>query len=196
MSIQGRFSGSKNVAKSILDLNMEAARVIADQVQLRRLGGIILVDFLDMENAEHGKRVVDCLERNFKGDKSYPRVFPMGELGLVQITRRRSQTSVSHFMTEVCPSCKGMGRKKSLPSISIEIFLKMESYLPKGKLEKLLPGTLKKKPIVSLRCHKDVRNYIEKEEKETLDFFNKHLSLNIRIGKDLSLEQFSISQTH
>ena len=193
----GRFSGSKNVAKSILDLNMEAARVIADQVQLRRLGGIILVDFLDMESAEHGRKVVDCLEKNFKGDKSYPRVFPMGELGLVQITRRRSQTSVSHFMTEVCPSCKGMGRKKSLPSVSIEIFLKLESYLPKGKLEKILTSsTLKKKPRVNLKCHLDVKNYIETQEKDTLDFFNKHLSLNMKMGKDLSLEQFSISQTH
>lgn len=185
----GRFSGSKNLAKSLLDLNMEAARVISEQVQLRRLGGIILVDFVDMEKAEDGEKVVACLEKNFKGDKSHPKVFPMGELGMVQITRKRSHNSLSHFITELCPLCKGLGRKKSLPSIAIEIFLKIESFIPSGF------QLFRKKPAVKLVCHPDVKNYIEKNEEPTLNFFNKRLSLYLEEDSKLSLEQFRIEKS-
>ena len=86
----GRHMGKKTPASTILDLNMEAAEMIARQVRLRHLAGIILVDFIDMESPEDGEKLVSCLQEGFAEDKSCPRVFPMGELGMVQITRKRT----------------------------------------------------------------------------------------------------------
>ncbi len=186
----GRFSGNKSLSKSLLNLNMEAARVIAEQVQLRRLGGIILVDFIDMEELEDRKKIVACLEKGFKGDKSHPKVFPMGELGMVQITRKRSASSLSHFMTELCPSCKGLGRKKTISTIVNALFLKVENFAPVSFL------SLKKNQKVHIACHPKVKNYIEENEQETLKFFSKKLSLFLELEENskLELESFRIEK--
>ncbi len=187
----GRFSGRKNLAKSLLKLNLEAAQVIAEQIQLRHLGGIILVDFIDMEDLEDRKKVVSCLERGFKGDKSYPRVFPMGELGMVQITRKRSENSLSHFMTKICHACNGQGRKKTFSTIATDIFLKSESLAPS-------PGffSLRKKQRARVFCRPEIKKYMEEEEKETLEFFNKKLSLSLLLEEkpSLDLESFRIEK--
>lgn len=181
----GRFSGRKSLSKSLLNLNMEAAKVIAEQIQLRHLGGIILVDFIDMESSEDRNKVVSCLEEGFKGDKSHPKVFPMGELGMVQITRKRSEQSLSHFMTEICPSCNGQGRKKTTLSTVSELFLKAEKCVPSGF------HFFRKKQKLRISCHPEIKKYIEKKEKETLDFFNKKLSLLLLLEEDQKLNSRS-----
>ena len=179
----GRFAGNKSLSKSLLNLNMEAAKVIAEQVQLRHWGGIILVDFIDMDDMEDRKKVVSCLEKGFKGDKSHPKVFPMGELGMVQITRKRSENSLSHFMTKICPSCNGQGRKKTFPTIATDIFLKAEGFAPPSGF-----FSLKKKQRVRVSCHPKIKIYIDDEEKDTLEFFNKKLSLCLLLEEDSNLE--------
>ena len=186
----GRFSGSKSLSKSLLKLNLEAATEIAEQVQLRHLGGIILVDFIDMETFQDGQKVVSCLEKGFKGDRSHPKVFPMGELGMVQITRKRSQRSLSHFMTEQCPSCSGQGRKKTSLTVAQELFLKIENFSPSGI------RLLRKKQSLMIFCHPEIKKHIEDKEKETLDFFNKNLSIHLTIKADqkLLMENFRIEK--
>ena len=187
----GRFSGgNKNLAKSILNLNLEAAKVIAEQVQLRHLGGIILLDFVDMESVEDQKKVVSCLENGFKGDKFHPKVFPMGELGMVQITRKRSENSLSHFMTELCPSCKGQGRKKTLATIVTDLFLKIESFTPSSFL------SFKKEQKIRVSCHPKIKNYIEEKEPDTLKFFVEKLALSLLLEENpnLQLETFRIEK--
>ena len=186
----GRFEGGRNLSKNLFRLNMEAAKTIAEQVRLRGLGGIILVDFVDMEDPEDGKRVVSCLERGFRGDKSYPRVFPMGELGLVQITRKRSQNSLTHFMTTVCPSCLGTGRLKTASSISADLFLKAENFSPSGWK---IPGIRQK---LKITCHPEIKKHIEEKEQESLDFFKKKLSLQLLLEENsrLNPENFRIEK--
>ena len=186
----GRFSGRRNLSQSIVQLNLEAAKVIVEQVRLRGLGGIILVDFVDMEDPEGGKKVTACLERAFKGDKSHPRVFPMGELGMVQITRKRQGSSLSHFITEICPLCHGLGRKKSLSTITADLFLKAENFSPSGWR---LPGKKQKLKII---CHSEIKQHIEKEEGETLAFFEKKLAILLVFEEDkrLKIENFRIEK--
>ncbi len=187
----GRFSGTgRNLSKSFLRLNLEAAKQIAEQVQLRNLGGIILIDFIDMEYPEDGEKVISCLERGFRGDKSHTRVFPMGELGLAQITRKRSANSLSHFMTEVCLSCQGAGRKKTLLSLVADLFLKIEKMAPPVR------RLIGKKQKIRITCHPQIKTYVQKEEEETLKFFNKQLSLSLLWKEDpqLPLENFRIEK--
>lgn len=187
----GRFLGKKNLSKNLLNLNLEAARMIADQIQLRHLGGIILVDFVDMLNDADKQKVVFCLEEGLKKDKSYPRVFPMGELGMVQITRKRSKNSLFHFMTEVCPLCNGQGRKNNLPTIVGELFLKTENFASPGGFR-----FLRKKQKFQISCHPKIKKYIEDQEQETLDFFNKTLSLSLELKQDhrLNFSNFRIEK--
>ena len=178
----GRFKGRNNTAQSFLELNLEAARKIAEQIQLRHLGGIILVDFIDMESSEDGEKVVSCLEQGLKGDKSHPRVFKMGELGMAQITRKRSANSLSHFMTEACPTCGGLGRKKTISTIATDLFLKVEQMAPKSF------SLLKRKQQVRVLCHPQLKNYIEEEESESLEFLKKRLSILLLLKEKPSLE--------
>ena len=177
----GRFTGQRKLSESLLQLNLEAAQKIAEQIQLRHLGGIILVDFIDMENPEDGEKVVACLEQGLKGDKSYPKVFKMGELGMVQITRKRSENSLSHFMTEICELCGGLGRRKTIPTLVVDIFLKAEQLAPKGF------SLLRRKQKVRILCHPDVKKYIEEKETETIDFFYKNFSIQLILESKATL---------
>ena len=178
----GRFKGRNNTAQSLLELNLEAARKIAEQIQLRHLGGIILVDFIDMETSEDGEKVVACLEQGLKGDKSHPKVFKMGELGMVQITRKRSANSLSHLMTEPCQTCGGSGRKKTIPTIATDLFLKVERMSPKPF------SLLNRRQQVKVLCHPEIKSYIEEKEQESLDFLKKKFSIHILLEEKSSLE--------
>ena len=186
----GRFKGQNSLANNLLQLNLESARKIAEQIQLRHLGGIILVDFVDMEAPEDGEKVVACLEHGLKGDKSHPKVFKMGELGMVQITRKRSENSLSHFMTKFCESCGGSGRKKTIPSLVVDLFLKVEKYAPGGI------SFLKRKQKVRVLCHPEIKEYIEAKESKTLDFFSKKLSIQLILQSQerLKPENFRIEK--
>ena len=178
----GRFKGRKNTAQSLLELNLEAARKIAEQIQLRHLGGIILVDFIDMETSEDGEKVVACLEQGLKGDKSHPKVFKMGELGMVQITRKRSANSLSHLMTEVCQTCGGSGRKKTIPTIATDLFLKVERMAPKGF------ALIKRNQQIKVLCHPKIKTYIEEKESESLAFLKNKLYIQLLLEEKPNLE--------
>ncbi|MPM32792.1 Ribonuclease E [bioreactor metagenome] len=108
--------GSQRVA--ILNTNMEAAKAIAEQVRLRNIGGIILVDFIDMKEAEDREKVLKLLKEGFKEDKNNPTVYPFTELNLVQISRKRYGKSIYDYILEPCDTCKGKGNKIRLSYLS------------------------------------------------------------------------------
>ncbi|MEG1255146.1 ribonuclease E/G [Clostridium sp.] len=99
---------------SILITNKEAAVQIVRQIRLRNLGGIILVDFVDMKSMEEKNQVIDILRREFQDDKNNPRVYPFTELNLVQITRKKYGKSICDYVFKSCDKCKGIGEKVSL----------------------------------------------------------------------------------
>ena len=103
----GKFMGKKTPEENILKINMEAAEEIATQLRLRNCGGIILIDFIDMEKDESRQKVMDLLSHSLKKDRSPTRLFSMSELGVVQLTRKRVRSSLLEALSEPCPHCEG-----------------------------------------------------------------------------------------
>lgn len=109
----GRFIGKKSQEDNILKINLEAAKEIASQLKLRSCGGIILIDFIDMETESYRQKLMDCLEEELSGDRVYTQVFPISELGVVQMTRKKEQPSLREVLCKPCSACKGQGYKKA-----------------------------------------------------------------------------------
>jgi len=118
----GSFVGRRNQAETILKTNLEAATVLGRQLRVRNLGGIIIVDFIDMQDAEHRREVLRTLEKNLQRDPARYQVSGLSPLGLVEITRKRTRASLEGLLCEVCPSCDGRGVVKSAQSVCHEIF--------------------------------------------------------------------------
>ena len=113
----GRFRGGKGQEDTALRTNLEAAKEIPRQLRLRDLGGIIVIDFIDMEMEENRKKVIDELRMGLKRDRSRTKTLRVSEIGLVEMTRQRVRPSLLQLMGETCPTCGGSGRVLSLKSI-------------------------------------------------------------------------------
>lgn len=122
----GKFVGKKDLQETIFKTNLEAAEEIARQVRLRDIGGIILIDFIDMGRKEHRKQVVKHLEMALSRDRTRCTVVDMSELGLVEMTRKRVRKSLDSFLRESCACCDGEGRVLSLETIAIGLLRKIE----------------------------------------------------------------------
>ena len=118
----GGFVGHKNLEETIFKTNLEAAHSIARQLRVRNLGGIIILDFIDMEEQEHRDQVLRALEKAMIPDRSRHNICGVSELGLVEMTRKRTRESLEHILCEPCPCCDGKGYAKSVESVCYEIF--------------------------------------------------------------------------
>ncbi len=118
----GGFVGHKNLEETIFKTNLEAAHAIARQLRVRNLGGIIILDFIDMEEIEHRAQVLRALEKAMSTDRARHNICGVSELGLVEMTRKRTRESLGHILCEPCPCCEGKGYAKSAESICYEIF--------------------------------------------------------------------------
>jgi ribonuclease G len=114
----GKFTGSTDLADTVFRTNLEACSEIARQIRLRDIGGIIIVDFIDMEVLEHRRRVVAALEEACRPDHSRPVVLGLTQLGLVEMTRKKGRQSLRDLLTRPCPYCDGRGRVLSEESAS------------------------------------------------------------------------------
>jgi len=118
----GGYVGHRNLEETIYRTNLEAAVSIARQLRLRNLGGIIIVDFIDMEEAEHRDNVLAMFEQSMQKDHSRHQVMPLSPLGLVEMTRKRTRESLQHVLCEDCPSCEGRGFLLTAETVVFEIF--------------------------------------------------------------------------
>jgi len=118
----GRFVGKRNLEETLFKTNMEAAQAIARQLRLRNIGGIIIVDFIDMEDEEHRRQLMNAFERSLARDRTRCHIADMSVLGLVEITRKRTRESLERGMTETCPHCQGRGTQKTAETLCYEIF--------------------------------------------------------------------------
>ncbi len=117
----GGFVGGRSFDDTIFKTNLEAAQVIARQLRLRNLGGIIIIDFIDMEQAEHRAAVLAELNRALERDRTRLTVNGFTQLGLVEMTRKRTRESLAHILCEPCPICRGRGELKTARTICYEI---------------------------------------------------------------------------
>jgi len=117
----GRFVGKKTHEETVLKTNLEAARVVIDQLRLRNIGGIIIIDFIDMEKAANRKKVSEALAEAVKRDKARTNILRISELGLVQMTRKRTRDNLRQLVTTPCTTCGGDGRLKSVGALAAEV---------------------------------------------------------------------------
>lgn len=118
----GAFVGHRNLEETIFKTNLEAALAIARQLRLRNLGGIIIIDFIDMADEEHQRQVLRTLERQLERDHAKSNIIGITELGLVQMTRKRTRESLSQILCEPCSTCQGRGLLRTAETICYEIF--------------------------------------------------------------------------
>jgi ribonuclease G len=118
----GAFVGHRNLEETIFRTNLEAAVAIARQLRLRNLGGIIIIDFIDMEEAEHRRQVIQALERALAGDHVKTSISSVSPLGLVEMTRKRTRESLEHVLCQACPTCEGRGFVKTAETVCYEVF--------------------------------------------------------------------------
>lgn len=118
----GAFVGHRNLEETIFKTNLEAARAIARQLRLRNLGGIIILDFIDMEDPEHQRQVLRMLEKMLERDHAKTKICGVSELGLVEMTRKRTTESLGQMLCEPCKVCDGRGTVKTPETVCYEIF--------------------------------------------------------------------------
>ncbi|MEE9351578.1 MAG: ribonuclease G [Thiotrichaceae bacterium] len=118
----GRFVGHRNLEETIFKTNLEAAQALARQLRLRNLGGIIIIDFIDMMDFNHRQQVLQALEKALAADYAKTYVSTVSQLGLVEMTRKRTRESLEHIVCEACPICTGKGYLKTAQTVCYEIF--------------------------------------------------------------------------
>lgn len=171
----GKFTGKKNLEDTVLKVNLEAAEEIARQVRLKDLGGIIIVDFIDMYNRDQRRKVLQTLHDNMLKDKSKFDILGMSELCLVEMTRQRVRRSVEGSSHQTCSYCKGRGTVKSSWTMAIWTLRKVKSYIKK---------THQKNIEISL--HPDVASRLFNEDRLLLTDLEKQTGVKIAIRPEIN----------
>ena len=127
----GHFSGRENLAETVMQINREAADEIARQLRLRDIGGIIVVDFIDMDKKEYREEIMERLQQALRADKMKPCVQDMTVLNLVEITRKKARQNLSTVLYAPCPVCQGSGRVQSQETVGLEIKRRLRTLLTK-----------------------------------------------------------------
>jgi ribonuclease G len=180
----GRYTGKKDQEETIYRTNLMAAREVARQLRLRDIGGIIVIDFIDMEDESNKERVVAELRKNLAKDRARHRVYPVGDLGIVQMTRERVRPSLLYQFSDPCPRCEGTGKVLSADSItlSIERSLRRLAY------------RISRRQAVVVRANPDIAEYISTHYPDRLRKLGRSLKLTVSMDADSSLrrEEFRV----
>lgn len=182
----GGFVGSRNLEETIFKTNLEAAQAIARQLRLRNLGGIIIIDFIDMSNLEHRAQVLKTLEKSLEKSRTKSHISEVSSLGLVQMTRKRTRESLEHVLCETCPACKGRGTIKTTETICYEIFREILREARQFELSGLL--VLASPEVIDLLLDEESTSLAELAE-----FINHPIRLQAE--SSYSQEQFDIILT-
>jgi ribonuclease G len=180
----GKYVGSQSLEETVFALNIEAVVEIVRQLRLRDLGGIIVIDFIDMEDLEHRQSVYDTLAQELAGDPARTQILPMSDIGLVQLTRKRTRPSLERTLSRECPYCHGSGHIKALPTVCLEIRRDLLAAAASGVGEHM-----------SLVVHPAVSQYLQGPFRELLRELEEIHGIEIILRENplLHEEQFEIS---
>ncbi|NHV29286.1 ribonuclease G [Burkholderia sp. D-99] len=179
----GGYVGARNFDDTIFKTNLEAAHTIARQLRLRNLGGIIIIDFIDMENAEHRDAVLSELKKALSRDRTRVTVNGFSQLGLVEMTRKRTRESLAHVLCEPCPTCQGKGQVKTSRTVCYDI------------LREILRESRQFNPreFRVIAAQQVIDLFLDEESQHLamlIDFIGKPVSLQVE--SNLSQEQYDI----
>ena len=167
----GAYVGHRTLEETIFRTNLEAAVSIARQLRLRNLGGIIIIDFIDMRDEPHRRAVLAALERALAGDRAQTHIVSLSPLGLVEMTRKRTRESLEHLLCGPCPSCEGRGFIRTPETICNEIFREIVRQSRQFASRELL-----------ILAHQDVVDRLLDEESATLG------ELETQVGRPIRLQ--------
>ena len=134
----GSFLGQRNLEETVFRTNLEAAQAVARQLRLRNLGGIIIIDFIDMDDPEHRRQVLRTLEKSLAKDHAKTTVYEFSPLGLVEMTRKRTVESLARQLSEPCQECSGRGSIKTTETVTYEIFREITRAVRQFEAARLL----------------------------------------------------------
>lgn len=174
----GRYVGKKNLEDTVLTTNLEAVREIVRQIRLRNLGGILVIDLIDMAEPKHREEVFAALEAELAKDRAKKKVLSISEFGLVELTRKRTRSSLERLLTQSCPHCRGTGRIKSLTTIALD--LRRQVLAQRGRF---------REREVLLRVHPDVATELQRGDRKILRDLEQELMTSVLIQSDPELHQ-------
>ncbi len=175
----GKYVGKYSFEDTIFKTNMESVREIAYQLRLRNIGGIVVIDFIDMENEKNKRRVVDSLVEALSKDRVPATVLGMSEIGLVELTRKRSSRSMVKLLSEPCFYCEGKGFLKSRVTIAYEIFRNIED-----RAGRILKAKGDHKRVFEIIVHPSVADLILEEERQYLEDIEKKYNIKTVISRN------------
>jgi ribonuclease G len=181
----GRYVGKKNQEETVLKTNLEAVKTIVEQLRLRNIGGLIVIDFIDMEDHESQRQVFDTFADVLKKDKARSKLLPISELGLIEMTRKRTRESLMQLLCAPCLTCDGKGHVKTTATIAYEVLRRIQR-------EGAVNSTLIQ---ITVNVHPAVAQFLQQQEDRTLQAMEAKLNKKIIVKATPSLteSQYEIS---
>lgn len=175
----GKFTGKKQLEDTVFQTNMEAADEIARQVRLRDLGGIIVIDFIDMQYEQNRRKLIRQLSEALKNDRAKTTISEVNELGMIEMTRKRVKHNLVKALSQPCPYCEGSGLVRSVTTVTFDVIRQIQGLFCQSK----------EKHVV-LQVHPDVARRLRSENKELLD------SITNAFDRELTIESVSDFHIH
>ena len=179
----GRFVGKSSLEDTITKTNLEACREVAEQLRIRSLGGMIVVDFIDMDRPQNREKVTRAFNEHLRKDRAKAQVTRISELGLVEMTRKRTRESLLHNLTEPCQHCEGKGYTKSRRTVLYEMLRELRRQ-----------GSSLEGDTVIIECHPDVAQLLATSDRPYLEEAEKRLQkrLVVKARGSFHVEDFEI----
>ncbi len=180
----GRYVGQTSLEDTTLKINLEAVKEVVYQLRLRNIGGIIIIDFIDMDKEQNRDKVYRALDEELKKDRARTNVLKISELGLVQMTRKRVQEDLVRYLSEPCPICEGRGSLRSRQTVCYEIFREIQRECSRAA----------GKDTVYVNTHPSVADMLYSDEFPTLEAFEQRLGrrIVIRALQHMHPERFEV----
>ncbi|MFQ5345389.1 MAG: ribonuclease E/G [Mariprofundus sp.] len=180
-----RATKGKHIDDTALAINLEAAEEIARQLRIRDIGGLIVIDFIDMANRKHGQQVEEVLRKACKRDKARIQFARISRFGLLEMSRQRLHPSVRETTTEVCPRCQGRGSIRTVDSMALQMLTRMEDWAERGK-----------KPTLVVQVPSDTGEYLMNNKRSSIARIEEayEIQITLQIRPDLDIPHYRIER--